>query len=336
MDKPQVSKILKCSMTLHKREVKVAEDKVYLGCYCKLNILYLGADSKEIVSLQDDVYLSKEEEMVGVLSNMLPSAIYEIKNTDIGLEEDDLGETRIMNIEFLVKCSIKVFSDEVLEIIKDAYSPKFPLELRKDSYEIGVIHGSQATEAIIKDNITVKEGDYKPEFIVGATGSIIVTDKKVTDDKVTVEGVIKANVIYKTTDEEVGYSQISGDIPFTVVLDINGAKEGMKAIVNSNLEAIDASIEANTFAVKATISVGAKLSYEVNKEFISDVIELDEEPKKKKASITIYVVTKGDTLWSLAKKYNTTVDAIVKMNSIENPDSIEIGDKLIIPGRAIF
>lgn len=336
MDKPQVSKILKCSMTLHKREVKVAEDKVYLGCYCKLNILYLGADSKEIVSLQDDVYLSKEEEMVGVLSNMLPSAIYEIKNTDIGLEEDDLGETRIMNIEFLVKCSIKVFSDEVLEIIKDAYSPKFPLELRKDSYEIGVIHGSQATEAIIKDNITVKEGDYKPEFIVGATGSIIVTDKKVTDDKVTVEGVIKANVIYKTTDEEVGYSQISGDIPFTVVLDINGAKEGMKAIVNSNLEAIDASIEANTVAVKATISVGAKLSYEVNKEFISDVIELDEEPKKKKASITIYVVTKGDTLWSLAKKYNTTVDAIVKMNSVENPDSIEIGDKLIIPGRAIF
>ena len=74
----------------------------------------------------------------------------------------------------------------------------------------------------------------------------------------------------------------------------------------------------------------------VNKEFISDVIELDEEPKKKKASITIYVVTKGDTLWSLAKKYNTTVDAIVKMNSVENPDSIEIGDKLIIPGRAIF
>ena len=66
---------------------------------------------------------------------------------------------------------------------------------------------------------------------MGATGSIIVTDKKVTDDKVTVEGVIKANVIYKTTDEEVGYSQISGDIPFTVVLDINGAKEGMKAIV---------------------------------------------------------------------------------------------------------
>lgn len=38
----------------------------------------------------------------------------------------------------------------------------------------------------------------------------------------------------------------------------------------------------------------------------------------------------------ISKKYNTTVDAIVKMNSIENPDSIEIGDKLIIPGRAIF
>lgn len=336
MDKPQVLKILKCSMILHKREVKVAEDKVYLGCYCKLNIMYIGADSNEIVTLQDDVYLSQEEEMVGISSSMLPTAIYEIKNTDIGLEEDDLGETRIVNIEFLVKSSVKVFSDEVLEIIKDAYSPKFPLELVKDNYEVGIIQGSQATEAIIKDNITIKEDDYKPEFIVGSTGNAIVTNKDVSQDKVTVEGIIKANIIYKTTDEEVGYAQITSDIPFTVVLDVNGAKEGMKAIVNSNLEDIDASIEANTIAVKATISVGVKLSYEVNKEFISDVIEVDEEPKEKKASITIYVIGEGDTLWSLAKKYNTTVDAIAEMNSLENPDDIEIGSKLLIPGRAIF
>ena len=336
MDKPQVSKILKCSMSLHKREIKVVEDKVYLGCYCKLNIMYLGNDSRDIITLQDDVYLSKEEEMVGVLSTMIPSVSYEIRNTDIGLEDDDLGETRIINIEFLVRGGVKVFSDEVIEVINDAYSPNFQLELRKDSYDLGVILGSQATESVIKDNITIKEGDYKPEFIVGATGNIIVTDKQVSKDKVTVEGVIKANVIYKTTDETVGYAQVNGDIPFTVVLDMNGAKEGMKAIVNSNLEAIDANIEANTIAVKATISVGVKLSYEVNKQFISDVVEVDGEPKKKKASITIYIVGKGDTLWLLAKKYNTTVDSIVYMNSIENPDLINEGDKLIIPGRAIF
>ena len=55
MDKPQISKVLKCSLNLHKKEVKVGEDKVYLGCYCKLKIIYLGDDPKELVSLEDDV-----------------------------------------------------------------------------------------------------------------------------------------------------------------------------------------------------------------------------------------------------------------------------------------
>ena len=76
--------------------------------------------------------------------------------------------------------------------------------------------------------------------------------------------------------------------------------------------------------------------YEVQKEFISDVTEEEGEQPEKKASITIYVVGEGDTLWKLAKKYNTTIDELVKINSIENIDYIEVGSKLIIPGRAKF
>ena len=47
-------------------------------------------------------------------------------------------------------------------------------------------------------------------------------------------------------------------------------------------------------------------------------------------SITIYVVKKGDTLWKLAKKFNTTVNNIATINNIENPDLIYHNQKLII------
>ena len=43
-----------------------------------------------------------------------------------------------------------------------------------------------------------------------------------------------------------------------------------------------------------------------------------------------YVVQPGDTLWCLAKKFNTTVDDIVELNDIENPDLIYPGQKLLI------
>ena len=44
-----------------------------------------------------------------------------------------------------------------------------------------------------------------------------------------------------------------------------------------------------------------------------------------------YVVLTGDTVGSIALKFNTTVDAIMKENKITNENSILVGQKLIIP-----
>lgn len=45
---------------------------------------------------------------------------------------------------------------------------------------------------------------------------------------------------------------------------------------------------------------------------------------------TIYIVKKGDYLSKIAQKHGTTVDKLVKLNNIKNPDLIKIGQKLKI------
>ncbi|GEA33135.1 peptidase M23 [Clostridium beijerinckii] len=336
MDKPQISKILKCSLLLHKKEIKITEDKVYLGCYCKLNILYKGEDSKEIIPLEDDIYLSKEEEINGITSDMIPTVSYEISNNDLMLEEDDLGEIRIINDELVVRANVKIFSKENIDTIKDAYSTNCLLSLKKDEHEVGILHGMNNSEAIVKYNIQLKDNDLRPEHIISANGAIILTDKQVVKDRVIVEGIIKASILYKTTDEEKYLSSVKAEIPFSAAIDIAGADENMKSIIKNNLENIEAAIEGNNIAIKATVILSGRVLYEMNKEFVSDVVEEEGDIPEKKASITIYVISKGDTFWNLAKKYNTTVDDLIKINKIEDPEHIEEGQKLIIPGRAIF
>ena len=336
MDKPQINKILKCSLRLHKKEVKIADDKIYFGCYCKLNILYKGDNSKDIIALEDDIYLSKEEEVKGVTSDMIPTVCYEISNNDLMLEEDDLGEIRIINDEFIVKANVKVFSKENIDAIKDAYSNKCLIGLRKDEHEVGILHGANSAESIVKYNIQLKEKDLKPEHIISANATIILTDKQVMKDRVVIEGIVKADVLYETTNDEKYLANVKAEIPFSAMIDMFGVNEGMKSIVKGTLENIDASIEGNSIAIKATIILSGKVLYEMNKEFISDIVEEEGDMPEKKASITIYVVGEGDTFWDLAKKYNTTVDDIIKINKIEDSEHIEEGQKLIIPGRAIF
>jgi len=49
---------------------------------------------------------------------------------------------------------------------------------------------------------------------------------------------------------------------------------------------------------------------------------------------TTYTVKKGDTLSAIAKRYGTTVDALLKANpNIKNPNLIKVGQVIIIPGK---
>lgn len=46
----------------------------------------------------------------------------------------------------------------------------------------------------------------------------------------------------------------------------------------------------------------------------------------------IHVVESGDTLWDLAQRYATTVDAIVEANNLPSSGELHIGQELVIPG----
>ena len=46
----------------------------------------------------------------------------------------------------------------------------------------------------------------------------------------------------------------------------------------------------------------------------------------------IYTIASGDTLSSIAKRYNITLRELIEVNNIENPNLIRVGQKLIIPG----
>jgi len=57
-------------------------------------------------------------------------------------------------------------------------------------------------------------------------------------------------------------------------------------------------------------------------------------PARPTGASSTYVVQPGDTLYSIARRFGTTVWAIARANGIANPNSIRRGQRLIIPGRS--
>src|SRR5690554_6208159 len=56
--------------------------------------------------------------------------------------------------------------------------------------------------------------------------------------------------------------------------------------------------------------------------------------KTTSSSVTTYTVKKGDTLSHIAKRFGTTVNELVRLNNIKNPNLIYPGQKLKIKGTA--
>jgi LysM repeat protein len=50
------------------------------------------------------------------------------------------------------------------------------------------------------------------------------------------------------------------------------------------------------------------------------------------ASGATYVVEAGDTLWAISRAHGTTVQEIVALNGVRNPDLIHVGQELRLPG----
>jgi len=47
----------------------------------------------------------------------------------------------------------------------------------------------------------------------------------------------------------------------------------------------------------------------------------------------IYVVEKGDTLRAIADKFGVTMDALVELNQLDDPNTLAVGQHLIIPQK---
>lgn len=336
VSKPQIENILKCDISINKKEVKVLEGKVKIDANANVKVLYKGKDGRDLILVEDNVPMEKELGMENVNPSMDNMTDFVVDALEYEVKEDDLGENRIINIEALVKSNSRVMYKEDIERIEDAYSPNMLVRLDKKNYDLNVMHGQNTCETIVKGDIEVSEDSYKPVEVVTSSSKVCITDKKMLEDKVVIEGVLGTNILYKTADEDVYMASIGEEIPFSSTIDIPGSKIDMQCVAKAYIENIDVNVQANTINVKALIKINARVNYNTSKEFLVDVEPLGEEVPDKKHSITIYVVQQGDTLWKIAKKYFTTVDNLVKINSIENSDFIKPGEKLIIPGNAVI
>ncbi|MBF8982465.1 DUF3794 domain-containing protein [Lutibacter sp. B2] len=329
----EIAEVIKCNAYALEKEKQVTDGKVIISGILKVNTLYVGYDDNNSLHLlKHEIPFTHFVEVSGAQKGMKSKLSLNVDEvyTDIG--ENIEGARKVLEIEANVKANVVVNEQEEKEVIIDAYSTSKNLNLEKEKVNLKQMIGENTANMIVKEGINVPSNQPDIFKVCDANATPIITDVSVVEDKVIIEGIIDANVLYLSKDAEQPAHGFRQEIPFRHFVEVEGAKEDMQAEVDMKISDVGYTL-VSPEQVEMKINLGAECvvskSYSIS--VLKNVEELEEKlDVKSRPSIVIYYAQPGDSLWKIAKRYHTTVEELVKTNDIENPEAIMPGEQIFI------
>lgn len=333
-EKPAVHKILKTDFKVVLKDDKITDGKVELNGVLGINVLYTAMDEENSIDLLEfEVPFNQYIEVPAAERNM--DCVTEVNPGQFYIEavENDEGEKKLLTIEAVINVNTKVYKEAEEEAVSDAYSPSNVIEISKDMVKMNEFVGKGRSNTVIKESISIRHTDPEIEKVCYVNAIPVINETRILDDKVLVEGVLETDAIYMSSFSGEPMCSLRELIPFRHFVEIPGLKLGMQCIAKCNVDSLTfSSMNSQMIEVRVVISVSADAYKQTDKKLVNRVEEVDgiTIDQSRIPAVTIYLVQKGDTMWSIAKRYNTTVDALVKLNSIENPSKIVTGMQIMI------
>ena len=168
---------------------------------------------------------------------------------------------------------------------------------------------------------TVKKGDslYSIANKYNTTVKAIVDLNYLSNTNLSIGQIIRIPETYTKEDEMTlpsykNYVVKKGDTIYSIVRNNN---------INVDTLIRDNSLNNNNLTVGQTLKIRLPIEEEVEECFGKDYIE-------EVVNNPIYVVKKGDSLYSIANKYNTSISTLQKLNNLKNIN-LSIGQVLKLP-----
>ncbi len=337
-DMPNILDILRAKVKVYERETKVVEDKVIVNGVVDASIMYYGDDKeKDINHLSYKIPFTHFVEINGSQKDMSCDITLHVGNPTCETRDDVNGNSRIIDIESIIKVNAKVYEQKEKEVTVDTYSTKNKFDVKKQAVNINEIIGSTNTKESIKGKLNVSNQDEIIKNIYNINARPILTDYRIIEGKVVIEGLVQSSMLY-LGEESNEIKEISEEIPFKTFVDMDGIEENMDCEVDIALEDIKYD-KINSREVELEVFVKNKVCVNRIKQIniVTEAQELEEAiDNKKQPSITVYIVQNKDTLWDIAKRFNSTTQEIIETNEIMNPENIMPGEKIIIQKNVKF
>lgn len=332
-NKPNISQMLWSSMSHRNVQIKLMEDK--LGISGELLVFVMYAPEEEQAPLQwmeNVIPFNGTVEVSGINETMIPNISFRLSGSDPEMYKDYDGENRLIRTDAALELDIKVYEEEQIDIITDIYSPHINIiKNEKQGYFESLLVKNQS-RCKVSDRFKINREEAHVLQICNASGNVKIDETSCGEDGIHVSGILEAAVVYVSSADKSPIGSETMVIPYEYDIEAKGVSSDSKYFIRPSIEQLSAvMVSTDEIEIKAVIILDALVLNSLTENVIADVTEepLDMEIIKNMPGMAVHIVEDGEDLWSIAKKFYTTVENIKAINKLQG-DTLHQGDKLLL------
>ena len=327
---PAINEVLNISTKVNEYTIKLINNKAIIKGDIKLSCTYVEAVNHKITGINSVVPFTEIIDIEGISAEDVCNARIESKICEYNCAETTDGEIRCIETKSSLCVDISALRDNKCAIVSDCYAVNKDLELVTSEVRIPRKVNDISYNDTLKTSLNVGENEPLIDRVYDVFSKAYVENVSVKDKKIILNGVIDNYVLYVTKDEDTPIYCLKNEMEFMQEFDCNECSdpEGdfMTEILNTSY-ALGADDKVN---LRVNLRIGGVI-YDLKKvNVITDIKIAEFKSAPETASITVYFVQDNESLWDIAKRYLTTVDAIVNVNEISD-GCVQKGMRLLIP-----
>lgn len=307
---------------------KIIANKLVVKGEAKISVLYSSETGPE--TMKYSLPFSQIVDMDGLDETYSCTVRAETASCDVIPSTDENGDSKILKCELRINLSCLAVKSIPTEFVTDVYSTSYPCEFA--SSKLKIHHAPLEICENIQKTVSVEnEGSFECVYDSWCTPKNINTAVNVPEKCLIVSGMAEYCVMVKGENGIPAVTERSEAFEHRIPVD--NISEYSRADIDVTLTDCTYTISSSdSISVKADMKISGCLYNTSECEAVTEVTFDDSVRKVRDGdyALKLYYGVEGEDVWEIAKRYSTSVKAIMEENDLESERLSDSG-MLLIP-----